>query len=64
MDQVTDAREPVAAEDISSRMETDYLLRPPKNARRLREAIARADAGQGEPADLEELRWRLGLVEE
>ncbi len=42
----------------------DYLLRSPKNTQRLREAMARADAGKGEPVDLEELRRRLGLVEE
>ena len=77
MDQVTDTREPVlirrrgkepvalvAAEDLSSWMETDYLLRSPKNARRLRNAMARADAGQGAPVDLEELKRQLGLVEE
>ena len=77
MDQVTDTHEPVlirrrgkepvalvAAEDLSSWMETDYLLRSPKNAQRLQEAMARADAGQGESVDLEELRRQLGLVEE
>ncbi len=45
-------------------METDYLLRSPKNAQRLREAMARADAGKGNAVDLEELRRRLRLVEE
>lgn len=77
MDQVTDTHEPVlirrrgkepvalvAAEDLSSWMETDYLLRSPKNAQRLREAMARADAGEGDPVDIQELRRRLGLVEE
>ena len=46
---------------LSSRTETDYLLRSPRNAERLREAIARADAGEGEPVDVEALRRRLGL---
>lgn len=77
MDQVTDTHEPVlirrrgkepvaliAAEDLSSWMETDYLLRSPKNAERLRESMARADAGEGEPVDINELRERLGLSEE
>lgn len=77
MDQVTDTHEPVlirrrgkepvalvAVEDLSSWMETDYLLRSPRNAQRLREAIARADAEQGEPVDLEKLRRQLGLDEE
>lgn len=77
MDQVTDTHEPVlirrrgkepvalvAVEDLSSWMETDYLLRSPRNAQRLREAIARADAEQGDPVDLEKLRRQLGLDEE
>ena len=46
---------------LSSRTETDYLLRSPRNTERLREAIARADAEEGEPVDVEELRRRLGL---
>ena len=46
---------------LSSRTETDYLLRSPRNAERLREAIARADAGEGERLDVEALRRRLGL---
>ena len=77
MDQVTDTHEPVvirrrgkepvaliAAEDLSSWMETDYLLRSPANAERLREAMARADAGEGEPTDVDRLRRRLDLAEE
>lgn len=77
MDQVTDTHEPVlirrrgkepvaliAAEDLSSWMETNYLLRSPENARRLKEAIARADAGQGELLGVAELRQKLGLTGE
>lgn len=77
MDQVTDTHEPVvirrrgkepvaliAAEDLSSWMETDYLLRSPANAERLREAMARADAGEGAPTDVDQLRRQLGLAEE
>lgn len=77
MDQVTDTHEPVlirrrgkepvaliAAEDLSSWMETNYLLRSPENARRLKEAIARADAGQGELLGVAELRKKLGLTGE
>ena len=48
----------IAAEDLSGWMETAYLLRSPKNAERLREAMARADAGEGEAADVNELRRR------
>ena len=74
MDQVTDTHEPVlirrrgkepvaliAAEDLSSWMETNYLLRSPKNAQRLKEAMARADAGEGQALRLDDLRTRLGL---
>lgn len=77
MDQVTDTHEPVlirrrgkepvaliAAEDLSSWMETNYLLRSPENARRLKEAIARADAGRGELLGVAELRQKLGLTGE
>ena len=77
MDQVTDTHEPVlirrrgkapvaliAAEDLSSWMETAYLLRSPKNAQRLRESIAWVESGQGEPTDIDELAKRLGLEED
>lgn len=77
MDQVTDTHEPVlirrrgkepvaliAAEDLSSWMETDYLLRSPKNAERLKKAIARADAGEGEAIDVAQLRGQFGLAGE
>lgn len=76
MDQVTDVREPVvirrrgkepvalvAASDLSAWMETDYLLRSPRNAERLRKAMARADAGEGQPLDIDALRNRLKLAE-
>ena len=76
MDQVTDTREPVliggrgkepvalvAASDLSSWMETEYLLRSPRNAERLRDAMARADAGEGPVIELDELRRRLRLTE-
>lgn len=43
-------------------METDYLLRSPENAERLKEAMARADAGEGQPLQVDELRERFGLT--
>ena len=56
MDQVTDTREPVfihrrgkepvalvAADDLAGWVETAHLLRSPLNARRLLEAVARAE---------------------
>ena len=74
MDQVTDTREPVlikrrgkepvalvAADELAGWIETAYLLRSPKNARRLRNAAARAREGSGEPTGLGDLRARLGL---
>ena len=76
MDQVTDTREPVlirrrgrepvalvAADELASWLETAYLLRSPKNARRLLEATERAARGRGETMDVGELRARLGLAE-
>ncbi len=75
MDQVTDTREPVlirrrgkepvaliAADELAGWLETAYLLRSPKNARRLLEASLRLDNNQGEPADVDELRSRLDLA--
>ena len=47
--------------NLNSCSETDYLLRSPRNAERLREAMARAHAREGEPVDIEALRRRLGL---
>lgn len=76
MDQVVDTHEPVlirrrgkesvalvAAGDLSSWIETAYLLRSPKNARRLREAMHQDDNGQVEVMDVDELAKRLGLEE-
>ena len=76
MDQVTDTREPVlirrrgrepvalvAADELAIWLETAYLLRSPKNARRLLEATERAARGRGETMDVGELRARLGLAE-
>ena len=74
MDQVTDTREPilirrrgaepvalVAADELAGWMETAYLLRSPKNARRLLDASDRATAGEGVPLNVQRLRERLGL---
>ena len=77
MDQVTDTREPVyirrrgkedvaliAASELSGLMETEYLLRSPKNAERLRQAEEEILAGRGVVMTVEELRERFGLTEE
>jgi antitoxin YefM len=42
----------MSLEDFASWQETDYLLRSPANAERLRKAVAELDAGGGQPRDL------------
>lgn len=77
MDQVTDTREPVLirrrghepvalvpADELAGWLETVHLLRSPANAKRLLEASERAERGEGETFDVDELRRRLGLETE
>ena len=51
----------VAADELAGLMETAHLLRSPKNARRLLQALARAQAGTEKPQILEALKERIGL---
>jgi antitoxin YefM len=51
----------VAADELSSLMETAYLLRSPKNAERLLGALRRAENGEGTVETVEELRKSVGL---
>ena len=51
----------VAADELSSLMETAYLLRSPKNAERLLGALRRAENGEGKVETVEELRKSVGL---
>jgi antitoxin YefM len=51
----------IAAEELSSIMEAAHLLRSPKNAARLINALGRALGGEGEASSLEELRRELGI---
>jgi antitoxin YefM len=58
----------IAADELSSLMETAYLLRSPKNAERLLQALAESKANDKKaarakpaPLALEELRRSLGL---
>jgi antitoxin YefM len=54
----------IAASELSSLVETAYLLRSPKNARRLLEALHRSLAGEIRPTPVEELRREFGLDRE
>lgn len=42
----------ISLDDFNALEETSYLLRSPKNARRLLESIATLDAGQGKERNL------------
>ena len=53
----------VAADELSSLMETAHLLRSPKNARRLLSALRRALKRSGRPQSVPSLRRELGLGE-
>lgn len=74
-DQVEDTQEPIVvkrrghqdmallpAGELESLRETAYLLRSPRNARRLLEALARAIKGETESTDAAALRSTLGLT--
>jgi antitoxin YefM len=51
----------IAAEELSSLLETAHLLRSPKNAQRLLAALARAREGEPGPQTVGDLREELGL---
>jgi antitoxin YefM len=51
----------VPASEWASLAETAYLLRSPKNARRLLAAMRRAERGEGITMTLEQLRREVGL---
>ncbi|MEZ5351335.1 MAG: type II toxin-antitoxin system prevent-host-death family antitoxin [Bryobacteraceae bacterium] len=46
----------IPATELAGLMETAYLLRSPKNARRLMTALRRAERGTGKPSSVEQLR--------
>ena len=54
----------IDADEYESLLETAYLLSSPANARRLLEAIAQADRGEGKTMTIEALRRTVGLGEE
>ncbi len=76
-DEVEDTQEPIIvtrqghqdlailpADELASLQETAHLLRSPRNARRLIEALARAVDGHGEATTPDALRAQLGLDRE
>jgi len=51
----------IAADELSSAMETVHLLRSPENARRLLTALNRAYEDSVQPSSLEELKREIGI---
>ena len=77
LDQVSDNREVViiqrrgaddvaliAADELTSLLETAHLLRSPANAERLLTALARVRQRTGSPQSIDDLRHEVGLAEE
>lgn len=54
----------IAASELTSLLETAYLLRSPANAERLLTALHDALKGEGRPLSLTELRAEVGLGRE
>ncbi len=54
----------ISESELSSLQETAHLLRSPKNAERLLTALTRAQAGEGVPQTIDELRSEVGLGKE
>jgi antitoxin YefM len=52
----------VSASELSSLEETAYLMRSPKNMKRLLEALKRSESEDLEPQTVESLRQELGLA--
>lgn len=53
----------IAADELRSLQETAHLLRSPRNAQRLLQALERSQRGEGRPMSIEELRIEVGLGE-
>ena len=51
----------IAADELAGWIETAHLLRSPKNAQRLLEAVERTSIGGGEAMAVDALRQRLEL---
>ena len=51
----------IPAAELASLMETAHLLRSPRNAQRLLNALRRAGGRRGKPESLDKLRAEMGL---
>lgn len=51
----------ISADELRSLVESAYLLRSPKNARRLLTALLRAQQGTEQPQSVAELRRAVGI---
>jgi antitoxin YefM len=51
----------ISESDLTSLLETVYLLRSPANGRRLLDAIAESRSGKIKPQTIEELKQELGV---
>jgi antitoxin YefM len=51
----------VPADELAGLMETAHLLRSPKNARRILNALARAKSRKSKPESFEKLRRQMGF---
>jgi antitoxin YefM len=54
----------IAESDLTSLIETVYLLRSPANARRLLEALEESRSGKIKPQTIEELKQELAIEQE
>lgn len=52
----------IAASELRSLEELAHLLRSPRNAERLLRALSRAEAAEGTPQTIDELRREVGLA--
>jgi antitoxin YefM len=54
----------IAESDLTSLIETVYLLRSPANARHLLEALEESRSGKIKPQTIEELKQEIGIEQE
>ena len=54
----------IAEEELSSLLESVYLLRSPENAKRLHRALEWSESEDAQPQTIDELKQELGVEEE